>query len=131
MSRRPYVRPMPATWFMEKPAYRFYMVREASCLFSLAYCINLFAGLLQLVSGPESWESWLAFQAHPSMIVFAQFVLLMTLLHAITFINMAPRVSPQQVRKMVPDNVVRAVMFAGLAVVSSVIIAVVAMGGSL
>ncbi len=131
MSRRPYVRPMPANWFMEKPAYQFYMVREASCLFSLAYCINLFIGLVHLVSGPESWASWLAFQSHPAMIVFAQITLLMTLLHAITFINMAPRVSPQQVRKMVPDNVVRAVMFAGLAGISAVIVAVVAMAGSL
>ena len=128
MSRRPYIRPMPANWFMEKPAYKFYMLREASCVFNLVYSLNLFAGLVQLVRGADAWNGWLAVQSNAAMVVFAVITLAMTLLHAVTFINMAPRVSPQQLRKMIPDNIVRAVMFAGLAAVSAVIVGLAYMG---
>ncbi|CAM3734787.1 hypothetical protein [Parendozoicomonas haliclonae] len=128
MSRRPYVRPMPANWFMSKPAYRFYMVREASCVFNLVYGLNLFAGLWQLTNGAEAWAGWLALQAHPLMIVFALATLAMTLLHTVTFVEMAPRVMPQQIRKMIPDNTVKAAMFGGIAVVTAAIIGFTAMG---
>lgn len=128
MSRRPYIRPMPANWFMDKPAYRFYALRELSCVFNLLYSINLFAGLWQLSRNAEAWTGWLNFQSNPAMVVFAVVTLAMTVLHAVTFIDMAPRVAPQQVRKMVPDNTVRGVMFAGLGIVSIVIVGITAMG---
>lgn len=127
MSRRPYTRPMPATWFMSNSAYRFYALRELSCIFNLLYCINLFAGLFQLRNA-EAWASWLNFQGNPVMIAFALVTLAMTVLHAVTFIDMAPRVAPQQLRKMVPDNTVKAGMFGGLAVVSAVILGITVMG---
>ena len=127
MSRRPYVRPMPATWFMSKPAYKFYALRELSCVFSLFYSLNLFVGLWQLRNA-EAWSGWLDFQTHPAMIVFALVTLAMTMLHAVTFIDMAPRVAPQQVRKMIPDNTMKSAMLGGLAVVSAIILGITVMG---
>ncbi len=123
MSRRPYVRPMKRTWFMDHPFYRTYMVRELTSVFDGLYCLNLFVGILQLVSGAESWQSWLDFQANPLMILFTVITLGMTLLHTTTYFGMTPRVMPQQIRKMVSDDVVNKLMYAGLAVVSVVILA--------
>lgn len=128
MSRRPYVRPMPATWFMSKSAYKFYALRELTCIFSLLYSLNLFAGLWQLSRNAEAWSGWLSFQSHPAMVVFASVTLVMTLLHAVTFIDMAPRVAPQQVRKMIPDNTMKAAMHGALAVVSAIILGITVMG---
>ena len=128
MSRRPYVRPMKRTWFMDNPYYRNYMVRESSCVFDGLYAVNLFWGLIQLTKGAEAWQSWLAFQAHPLMILFTVVTLGMTIYHAVTYFDMTPRVLPQQIRKMVADNVVNKLMYVGLVVVSLVIFAVTLMG---
>ena len=127
MSRRPYVRPMKRTWFMDHPYYRNYMVRESSALFDGLYAVNLFWGLLQLTNGKEAWEGWLAFQANPLMILFTVVTLGLTIYHAVTYFDMTPRVLPQQIRKMVADNVVNKLMYAGLAGVSAVILAAAAM----
>ena len=129
MSRRPYVRPVPRTWFMDHPAYRFYMLREASCVFDGLYALNLFYGLVQLASGADAWQSWLDFQANPLMVVFAVITFGMTLLHSLTFIDMAPRVMPQQVRKMIADSKVRFAMRGALVAVTVVIVAIAIING--
>ncbi|MTI13276.1 fumarate reductase subunit C [Sansalvadorimonas verongulae] len=130
MSRRPYVRPMPGNWFMKHPAYRFYMLRESSCVFNLLYCINLLNGLFKLAAGPDAWNAWMTMQGNPLMVVFALVTLGLTLIHTITFANMAPRVAPQQVRKAVGDMPIRNGLLGGVVVVNIVIIALAAMGGT-
>ncbi|UYM14733.1 hypothetical protein [Endozoicomonas euniceicola] len=127
MSRRPYVRPMKRTWFMDHPFYRNYMVREASCVFDALYAVNLFWGILQLREGAEAWSSWLSFQANPLMILFTVVTLGMTLYHAVTYFDMTPRVLPQFIRKKVADPIVNKLMYAGLAGISVVILAAAAM----
>ena len=127
MSRRPYVRPMKRTWFMDHPFHRNYAIRESSSLFDGLYCLNLFWGLIQLTQGAEAWHGWLAFQANPLMILFTVVTLGLTIYHATTYFAMTPRVLPQQIRKMVADNVVNKLMYAGLAAVSVVILAAAAM----
>ncbi|MBO9493293.1 fumarate reductase subunit C [Thalassotalea sp. G20_0] len=128
MSRRPYVRPMKRTWYMDHPFYRQYMVRESSCVFDGLYAINLFVGLMQLVKGEAAWNSWLAFQANPLMILFTVVTLGLTIYHAVTYFDMTPRVLPQQIRKMIKDSVVNKLMYVGLAVVSAIILAAATMG---
>ena len=128
MSRRPYVRPMKRTWYVDHPFYRQYMIRESSCVFDGLYAINLFVGLMQLVKGEAAWNSWLAFQANPLMILFTVVTLGLTIYHAVTYFDMTPRVLPQQIRKMVKDSVVNKLMYAGLAVVSAIILAAATMG---
>lgn len=123
MSRRPYVRPMKRTWYKDHPFYRTYMVREATSLFDALYSINLFFGILQLTRGKDAWEAWLSFQANPLMILFTVVTLGMTLFHAVTYFDMTPLVLPQQIRKMVADNLVNKLMYAGLAAVSVIIFA--------
>lgn len=127
MSRRPYVRPMKRNWFMDHPYYRQYMVRELTSVFDGLYCINLFFGLCQLKNGAEAWQGWLDFQAHPLMILFTVVTLGMTMLHVTTYFDMTPRVMPQQIRKMVADNIVNKLMYAGFAVVSLVVLAAAVM----
>ncbi|WP_257296381.1 hypothetical protein [Endozoicomonas sp. YOMI1] len=128
MSRRPYVRPMKRTWYMDHPFYRQYMVRESSCVFDGLYAINLFVGLMQLVKGEAAWNSWLAFQANPLMILFTVVTLGLTIYHAVTYFDMTPRVLPQEIRKMVKDSVVNKLMYVGLAVVSAIILAAATVG---
>lgn len=122
MSRCPYHRPMKRTWYMYHPFYRRYMIRESSSLFDGLYAINLFAGLVQLVRGEEAWNGWLALQANPLMILFAVVTFGMTIYHAVTFIEMTPRVLFQPIRKRIKDSVVSKLMYVGLGLVSTVIL---------
>lgn len=128
MSRRPYVRPMPRTWFMESTFYRNYAIRELSCVFDMLYAINLLVGLCALKGGAEGWYSWLAFQKNPLMILFTLVTFGLTIYHAITYFDMTPRVLPQFIRKKVKDPVVNKLMYVGLAGVSAIIIAAAFMG---
>ena len=121
MSRRPYVRPMKRTWFMESAFYRNYMIRESSCVFDLLYAINLLVGLVRLGQGEAAWNGWLEFQANPLMIVFTVVTFGLTLYHATTYFDMTPRVLPQFIRKKVKDGVVNKLMYVGLAGVSAII----------
>ena len=122
MSRRPYVRPMKRTWFMDHPFYRNYMVRESSCIFDGLYAINLFVGLLQLKAGEVAWQGWLNFQTHPLMILFTIVTLGLTLYHSTTFIDMCPRVMPQQLRKIIADKTVVTASYGALIGVSAIIL---------
>ena len=123
MSRRPYVRPMKRTWFMDHPYYRHYMLRELTSVFDGVYCLNLFIGLIQLTKGAEAWQSWLDFQANPLVILLTVITLGMTMLHVTTYFDMTPRVLPQQIRKKVADPLVNKLMYLGFAGASVIIFA--------
>ena len=128
MSRRPYVRPMKRTWYMDHPFYRNYMIRESSSLFDGLYALNLFFGLVQLTRGADSWNSWLSLQMSPLMILFTVVTFGLSIYHVVTYFDMTPRVLPQPVRKMVKDHVVKKLMYVGFFVVSAIILAAATFG---
>lgn len=126
MSRRPYVRPMKRTWFLDHPYYRKYMIRESSSIFDALYAINIFIGLLQLRASGDAWQAWLKFQTHPLMICFAVVTLGLTLYHSVTFIDMCPRVMPQPLRKLIAEKLVIAASYgAFIAVSTSILVATI------
>lgn len=127
MSRRPYVRPLKRSWFMDHPYYRQYMVRELTSVFDGLYCINLLVGLIQLTQGAQAWQGWLAWQANPLIILFTVVTLGMTILHVTTYFDMTPRVLPQKLRKKVADHIVNKMMYVSWACVSLIIFAAVIM----
>ena len=43
--RKPYVRPMPSTWWKKLPFYRFYMLREGTAAPTVWFSIVLIYGL--------------------------------------------------------------------------------------
>jgi fumarate reductase subunit C len=53
--RKPYVRPMPSTWWKKLPFYRFYMLREGTAVPTVWFSIVLIYGLFALKHGAESW----------------------------------------------------------------------------
>lgn len=46
--RKPYVRPMPSTWWKKLPFYRFYMLREGTAVPTVWFSIVLIYGLFAL-----------------------------------------------------------------------------------
>ncbi len=98
-----YRREVKRTWWTEISFYRWYMLREATAIFTFLYSVNLIFGLRALVSGKEQFLSWVASQSNPVMILFAIVSFLMVGYHCYTWFDATPKVMPLQIKdKKVP-----------------------------
>lgn len=107
--RKPYVRPMPSTWWKSLPFYRFYMLREGTALPAVWFSIILICGLFSLKHGPESWEGFVAFLRNPIVVILNLIALAAALLHTKTWFELAPKASNIIIKseKLKPEPVIR------------------------
>ncbi|WP_025673451.1 fumarate reductase subunit FrdC [Salinivibrio socompensis] len=118
-NRKPYVRPMPRTWWLHHPFYRFYMIREATVLPLVFFTLSLTAGLICLVQGPQAWQGWLDYMAHPVVVLLNLVALIASLFHATTFFSMMPQVMPIRIKgKLLESKWVIGAQWGAVAVVS-------------
>ena len=105
--RKPYVRPMPSTWWKKLPFYRFYMLREGTAVPTVWFSIVLIYGLFALKHGAESWAGYIGFLQNPIVVILNLITLAAALLHTKT-------------EKMGPEPVIK-----GLWVVTAVVTVVI------
>lgn len=118
--RKPYVRPMPSTWWKSLPFYRFYMLREGTALPAVWFSIILICGLFSLKHGPESWEGFVHFLRNPIVVILNLIALAAALLHTKTWFELAPKASNIIIKneKLKPEPVIRGLwVVTGLATV--------------
>ncbi len=102
-----YRREIKRTWWMEIPFYRWYMLREATAIFTLLYSINLILGLRALATDKAHFLSWIETQSNPLMIIFAIISFLMVGYHCYTWFDATPKVMPLQIgAKKVPAKII-------------------------
>ena len=92
--RRPYHRPMPGNWWA-KPPYRAYTARELSGVAVAAYGGVLFAGLVSLSRGPESWNGYLQFLKSPTSLALHVLLLAVVIYHVVTWFQTLPKTMPK------------------------------------
>lgn len=97
MSRKPYIRKIPNTWWLKNSFYKAYMMREISCIFITIYSVVLLVGLFRLQQGPEAYQGWLAALQNPWSIGLSAVMLLSTLYHSISWFKLAPQAMPLQI----------------------------------
>ena len=90
-ARKPYIRPVTASWWRKNGFYRFYMIREATSLGAVWFSLLLLYGLHCLNNGPAAWYAFTALLAHPLMLFANVIVMLTTLLHTKTWFELAPK----------------------------------------
>ena len=107
--RKPYVRPMPSTWWKSLPFYRFYMLREGTALPAVWFSIILICGLFSLKHGPESWAGFVGFLQNPVVVILNLIALAAALLHTKTWFELAPKASNIIIKdeKLKPEPVIR------------------------
>lgn len=94
-------------WWLQKPAYTWFVVRELTSVF-----VALFAGVLlwqvrALMQGPEAYARFVAWSQTPFALTLHAIALLFVLFHAITWFNLAPKAMVVRVRgRRVPDWIV-------------------------
>lgn len=93
---RPYVRPLARGWWLRKPSYLRYMLREATCVLIGAWSGWLVYGLVSLARGPEAWLGFIDGLATTPGIVFQALVLAGAVYHSVTWFALAPRTMPLQ-----------------------------------
>jgi len=124
MSRNPYQPKMERRWYLTTSAFRLYTLREGSSFFVGLWFLNLAWGAITLTLGQASWKSWVAFQAHPVVILFSLITLLLAIYNSKTWFSMTPRVMPKKMAGMtVNQKLVEAGHWAAFVVITIIVIA--------
>lgn len=90
--RRPWQPRQTALWWARHPAYRRYMLREATAIPLLLYALCLLYGLYALGRGEVAFHDWLLWMASPPLRVLQGIALLAALGHAWTWFQLLPRI---------------------------------------
>jgi fumarate reductase subunit C len=94
-------------WWLEKPAYFAFILREATCLFVAWFAVYLLLLIAALVNGPVAYEQFLAWSATPWVILLNVVSFAMLVFHAITFFDAAPQALVVHLgRRRVPGQLV-------------------------
>ena len=84
----------PRNWFLQRPGYVKFMVRELTAVFVGAYLIFLLVLLGKLAGGPEVFASILSVLKSPLSVVLHLVILLAALFHSFTWFNLTPKALP-------------------------------------
>ena len=120
---------LPTTWWLHRPAYVRFMLRELSSVFIAIFLVVFLLQLYQLRQGPEAYAAFLAKLSSPGWIVFHVVALAFALYHSITWFNLTAVV--QVVRfgeRQVPPRLVAAANYVLWVVVSLAILLFVLRG---
>ena len=82
------IRPVPATWWLKKKSYFFFMLRELTCVFVGGYALFL----LVLAVTLEDATAFATVLHSPFLITLQIIALPMALYHSITWFNLTPKV---------------------------------------
>ena len=129
--RKKYVRPMTATWWQKLDFYKAYMVREATSIFAVWFCIVLLYGVLCLASNPVRGPGiidFIGFLRNPIVVFLNIITLIATLYHTATYFVMTPKVMNIIVKnERLPHHVLRNALWAVTAVISVIALILVYM----
>ena len=90
--RKPYIREMPTTWWLQKRVYFMFMMREFTAVFAGAYAVLLLVMLWKLKLGEMAqFVDWLH---SPLLILFHLVALVFAIYNTITTFNAMPQVMP-------------------------------------
>jgi fumarate reductase subunit C len=100
-------RPVSTYWWLEKPAYLAFILREGSCMFvgwTVIYLLKLVRAVGQ---GVASYAQFLAWSATPRILILNVVTFAFVTYHAATFFQAAPRAMVVRVgRRRIPSRLV-------------------------
>ena len=126
---KPYIRQMPASWWLKRSSYLLFMLRELSSVFVGGYVVIFLMMLRNLAQGPAQYEAFMAALRSPLAILFHVVALAFALLHTITWFNLTPKaMAVWRGEERLPAAMMIVPNYVGWVVVSGVI-AWVVLGG--
>lgn len=89
--RKPYIRPVQASWWQENPFYRFYMLREGTAIGAVWISILILYAVYALRQGESAWNSYVLFLSDPLVMTLNVIALGLACLHTKTWFDLAPK----------------------------------------
>lgn len=80
-----YYRRVAATWWLKKPSYFLFMLRELSSVFIAVFLLVYLCQISQLAGGPEAYAAFAQKLGSPGWIIFHLAALLFALYHSVTW----------------------------------------------
>ncbi len=88
---KPYIRPMPRDWWLQRLPYLSFMAREVSSIFVAAYVVIFMVMLSRISQGPEAYQAFLASLESPLAIFFHVVALAFALIHTLSWFSLTPK----------------------------------------
>ncbi|WP_158847778.1 fumarate reductase subunit C [Saccharothrix deserti] len=85
-----YVKPISTLWWLRRPSYFLFALRELSSVFVAWFVVYLLMLVSAISAGPEAYHRFLDWSTG-RVLVLNVVALLFVLLHAVTWFNLAPR----------------------------------------
>ncbi len=123
--RRPglYYPTLPATWWLRRPNYVKFMMREISAVFVAIFLVVLLLQVRRIGQGPAAYAAVLETLRSPGWIVFNVVALAFAILHSVTWLKLTGVVQVVRVgERQVPPALVAGGAFAAWAVASLVLL---------
>jgi len=119
MSRKPYIQPVPASWWLKSSFYTGYMIRELTSVFIGAYTLVLLIGIIRLSQGETEYNAFLEALNNPLAIAFHIVSFIVVVYHSTTWFAVAPKAMPLQFGdELSPPWIVTAIHYVIWAIVS-------------
>lgn len=115
---------MRANWWLKRPGYILFMLREWSSLFIALFLVIFLVQTYQLTYGPEAYTAFAHKLRSPGWVIFHIVALLFSLYHSVTWFYSSAIVMPLRIGEwLVPRKLVVGLNLLVLVVVSIVILA--------
>ena len=94
MSLGGYWRPHRWAWWMERPGYMRYMIRELTSFFMAGYLVVFLVTLSKVGAGDAAFVEWVDALSGPGWVVAHVVALLAAVWHTVTFFGAVPQAMP-------------------------------------
>jgi fumarate reductase subunit C len=89
---KPYIRKMPATWWLRKRAYFWFMIRELTAVLMAVYCVILLLLLFSMKKqGGAAYDDFLALLQTAWSVGFHFIAFVAAMFHAVTWFALVPK----------------------------------------
>ncbi|MPY98717.1 MAG: fumarate reductase subunit C [Actinophytocola sp.] len=120
--QRLYRPPVSLTWWLRKPSYLLFGLRELSSVFIAWFVVYLLMLVYAVSSGSAAYQDFLDLSANPLVLILNVIALAFVLLHTITWFGLAPKAMVLRLgARRVPPGVILAAHYAAWLVVSAVV----------
>lgn len=90
--RKPFQTTQPSNWWLKNPAYRFYMLREATALPLMLYVLLLISGVFSVAKGEAAFLQWVEMLRSPWFVLFHCIAGAALVLHIVTWFALVPKI---------------------------------------
>ena len=92
MKGKPYIRPLPATWWFQNYYVTLFTIRELTSLFVAGYAVFLLVLLYRYGQGREPFHHFFEALKSPASLLLHLIALSFVVFHTVTWCNLTPKV---------------------------------------